>query len=148
MRFRPLVDPLFLLSVSLYALNRWWLKPHLDWDFLHTHLNDLICIPFWVPLLLLFQKGVGLREHDRAPERSEIIIPLLLWTWIFEAWLPASEVGRQWCVADPVDVLCYATGALVAAAFWRHRYRERGSAFPETVGSQSLSPSDPAESLW
>jgi len=125
MRFRPLQDPLLIVCLAVYALNRFVLKPYLPWSFLHEHLNDLICLPFWVPIMLFVQKSIGLRPDDQPPRASEIAIPLVLWSWVFEIWLPYTPFGRQWCTADPADIVSYSLGALGAAAFWNWWYGRR-----------------------
>jgi len=123
MRFGYVRDPLFLACVATYALNRFILKPHLATPFLHEHLNDLICIPFWVPIMLLLQRAIGLRAAGDGPPRAgEILIPLIVWSWAFELWLPYTAWGRTWCTTDPWDVFYYSLGALGAAVFWRGWY--------------------------
>ena len=123
MRFRYIFDPLFIICLATYALNRLVLKPHFAWAFLHEHLNDLICIPFWVPIMLLLQRVLRLRDTGHLPPRlSEILIPLILWSWAFELWLPGTSFGQSWCTADPLDVVYYGLGALGAALFWRAWY--------------------------
>ena len=53
MRYGYLKDPLFLFCLLLYGVNRWILKPYVPNGFSQNFLNDLICIPFWVPIMLL-----------------------------------------------------------------------------------------------
>ena len=47
-------------------------------DFSRDSLNDVICIPFWVPIMLFIMKKAGLRREDGPPTGSEILIPLIL----------------------------------------------------------------------
>jgi hypothetical protein len=122
MRFLYLRDPLFLFCVATYFINRLVLKRVWTEGFVHEHLNDVICIPFWVPIMLFIQKRVGLRPFDGSPRASEIIIPLVIWSWVFEIILPEIAVLGDACVADYLDVLSYACGALIAAIFWRFWY--------------------------
>lgn len=122
-RFRYLRDPLFLLCVVTYFLNRFVLKKIWNAGFVHEHLNDLICIPFWVPIMLFAQRKLGLRHNDDPPQPGEIVIPLLLWSWIFEILLPAAGWLGDWCVSDYLDVVYYTIGASVAAVLWRCWYR-------------------------
>jgi len=121
-RFRYLRDPLFLLSVATYFSNRLFLKSIWKDGFVHEHLNDLICIPFWVPIMLFAQRQVGMRDDD-PPRPGELIIPLVLWSWVFEIVLPATDWLGDRCVADHLDVVYYAVGALAAGIFWRCWYR-------------------------
>ncbi|MBN9521845.1 hypothetical protein J0H58_25570 [bacterium] len=136
MRFRYLRDPLFVACVAVYLVNRFVLKPAWEVEFVHAHLNDLICVPFWVPVMLWGERRLGLRSHDGPPEPVEIIIPLVLWAWVFEVILPRTAAFGRYCVADHRDVLYYAAGALGGAVFWRWWYgaAETGTAAPETAG--------------
>lgn len=115
--FRYGFDPIFLAGVLLYALNRLCLAPR--WGgaapFLTNFLGDLLLIPCALPLLLLLQRLTGLRTHDLPPTRGEIAGTLLLWAALFEIVFPRL-LGRG--VGDPLDVLAYSAGALLAALAW------------------------------
>jgi hypothetical protein len=124
-RFLYLRDPLFLLCVATYFVNRLVLKSLWKVGFVHEHLNDLICIPFWVPIMLFTQRQLGLRDGDHSPRPGELIIPLLVWSWVFEIILPQTAWLGDRCVADHLDVLYYALGALLAGLFWRLWYGGR-----------------------
>ena len=124
MKFRYLTDPLFLFCLFLYPLNRFYLKPHFTWSFLHNYLNDVICFPFCLPIMLWIQKQLHLRNSDSAPSAMEIIIPLIIWSWIFEIWLPQRPYWNKLCTSDPVDIICYSIGSLAAILFWHAWYRE------------------------
>jgi len=127
MHFRYLTDPLFLLCLALYSLNRWVLKPYFPNEFSQNYFNDLICLPFWIPIMLFIMKKIGLRADDAPPGGAEILIPLLLWSWLFEAYLPNIQAFKGVAIADHVDILCYAVGGLIAAIAWRLYYPARGS---------------------
>ena len=75
MPFLYLRDPLFLLCVGLYFVNRFILKQIWLSGFVHEHLNDLICIPFWLPIMLFVQRRLRLRDGDESPRPSEIMSP-------------------------------------------------------------------------
>jgi hypothetical protein len=121
--FQYLRDPLFLGCVVMYFLNRWALKPLWQGGFVHAHLNDLICIPFWVPIMLWVQRRLGLREWDGPPLASEILIPLFAWSWFFEIALPPSGLVGSRAVADHQDIVYYSLGSALAACFWQWWYR-------------------------
>jgi hypothetical protein len=125
MPFLYLRDPLFLFCLATYFVNRFVLKKIWDSGFVHEHLNDLICIPFWVPIMLFCQRRLGLRSSDESPRPGELVIPLLIWSWLFEIILPRTELMAGYCVADYLDIVYYALGALMAAVFWRWWYRPR-----------------------
>ena len=123
MRFGYLRDPLFLACLAAYFVNRLILKPFTSIEFFHSYLNDLICIPFWVPIMLFLMRKVGLRRGDGPPEAYEVLIPLIGWSYFFEVYLPGQAPFAQLAIPDPFDVFYYAAGALLASMFWRWKYR-------------------------
>jgi len=134
MRFRYLRDPLFLFCLALYFVNRLVLKPYLPEgmlrDFAYNSLNDVICIPFWVPIMVWMMRKARLRMVDAPPLAAEILVPVLLWSWFFELILPQIGPFRHIAVGDPHDVFCYTVGALFAALFWRAFYKNGESVVP------------------
>lgn len=124
MRFRYLKDPLFLFCVTVYFVNRWIIKPYFPNPFSRDSLNDVICIPFWVPIMLFIMQKLRLRHNDIPPTASEILIPLIIWSWVFEAYLPFTKFFKHLATSDYLDVLSYTEGALFSAIFWKFWYRE------------------------
>jgi hypothetical protein len=122
MAYRYLRDPLFLFCFALYFANRWFLKPMVSNPISERYLNDLICIPFWIPIMLFVLRRLRLRADDSPPKSHEILIPLILWSFVFELWLPYTTLFLGRAVSDPVDILFYCLGALIAALFWGHWY--------------------------
>jgi hypothetical protein len=122
MRYTYLKDPSFLTCVMVYFLNRWILKPYFPNAFSSSYLNDLICIPFWVPIMLFLMRRMHLRKTDLPPQANEILIPLILWSVVFEIVLPAVPFFKGLATADPMDVLFYTLGACLAAVFWKIRF--------------------------
>jgi hypothetical protein len=122
MRFRYLKDPLFLFCFVIYFANRWIVKPYFPNTFSQDYLNDLICLPFWVPIMLFFLKKVHLRNDDNPPALYEILIPLICWSWMFEVWLPGTTFFRKVSFSDYRDIFCYSLGALIAGVFWQIYY--------------------------
>lgn len=125
MPFRYLRDPLFLVCVAAYFINRWAIKPHVTGGFFHHHFNDLICIPFWVTPLVWLARRMKFRTHDRRPAGIELLLPLIIWSFAFEVWLPQTATFRDHSTADPFDILWYVCGALLATLFWDWWYRAR-----------------------
>ncbi len=125
MKFRYLRDPLFVACFILYFVNRWLLRPAFSLTFLHSYLNDVICIPFWVPIMLYGMRRTGLRRNDDPPHPHEVIIPLLIWSAVFELWLPQTRLFQGRAVADPLDIMAYTLGALGATLFWQASYGRR-----------------------
>ena len=117
-RFRYVFDPVCLACCALYALNRWGIKPHTHLAFFRFWFNDLLLIPCALPPLLQVYRWLKLRAHDNPPGLAEILIPVVLWGWIFEVYLPTNELGRGWCTPDPADIAFYVMGAIAATLFW------------------------------
>lgn len=126
MRFRYLTDPLFLFCFHLYFVNRFILKPYFPNSFSRDSLNDVICIPFWVPIMLFLMQKTRLRQDDAPPKGSEIIIPLIIWSWVFEAYLPFVPFFKHLATSDYQDIFSYTIGALISAIFWKFWYRSAG----------------------
>jgi len=122
MRFQYLRDPLFRFCVTLYFVNRWVFKPCLPNDFFRDSLNDVICLPFWIPIMLYLMRKTRLRRDDFPPRGSEILIPLIIWSWFFEIVLPGVPFFKHLATADCQDILSYTAGALFAAVFWKIWY--------------------------
>ena len=121
-RFRYCLDPVFLAGGLLYALNRLCLAPR--WGaaapFLTNYFGDMLLIPCALPVLLWLQRLVRLRTHDLSPTPGEIGGTLALWAVLFEVVFP-HFAGRG--VEDPLDLLAYASGALLASFAWALHYR-------------------------
>lgn len=119
--FRYLRDGLFLSCLFLYLVNRWVLKTLVPNVLSQSYLNDLLCIPFWVPIMLFGMRASGLRRNDSPPAAHEILIPLLLWSLLFEFILP-YWILENVAISDFNDVLCYTLGAFVAGVYWKFAY--------------------------
>lgn len=117
-RFLYWRDPLFLIGCAAYALNRWLLKPHLASRFLHGYFNDLWLIPCALPPILWLHRRLRLRAEDSYPQISEIALHFVFWSILFEYIGPKFMPHT---VGDPLDVIAYAAGAVVAGIWWRSR---------------------------
>lgn len=121
--FRYAADPVCLVAVLLYAVNRWLLKPHgvggaFGHAFFRGYLNDVLCLPLFLPPILFAQRLLGLRRHDDGPRLWEVLQHWLVFSVVFEVVLPRFP---QWfrTTADPLDVVAYLAGGLGAWAAWR-----------------------------
>ncbi len=110
-------DPLCLLAMGLYAINRWGLKPRVDVRFLHDHFNDLLLIPAALPLVLWAQRKFGWRNHDLPPDTKEIALHLIVWGIIAEGVGPFlfDHATHDWR-----DLVAYTAGAVLAGLWWRY----------------------------
>lgn len=110
-RFRYALDPLCLLALALYALNRWVF----DIQALRGWFADALLIPAAAPIYLWVERRLGLRPHDENPTLREIIFLLVVWTIAAEILAPILLTR---CTADPLDAVAYAAGSLVSVAWW------------------------------
>ena len=82
------------------------------------YLNDLLCLPLFVPIISYIQPLLGLRNNDVPPKLLEVLQNWLVFSIIFEVILPRfPNMFRT--TADPWDVLAYLGGGLAALLFWR-----------------------------
>jgi hypothetical protein len=118
--FRYGLDPIFLVALALYAVNRGLIKPHLHAysPFFDGHFDDTLLVPVALPVFLLVYRSLGLRPDNAPPRWWEIVLHLAIWSLFFK-WFGPVVLHRS--VADPVDVACYAGGGLVAWLLWRWR---------------------------
>jgi hypothetical protein len=115
--FRYLADPLCIAVLALYCLNRFLLRPHhLAGQFAHDHLNDLLCLPLFIPIVLRTQSLLRIRRHDAPPTLFEILHNWAIFSILYELVLPRLPIFNS--AADPYDVLAYLTGGLLAYAYW------------------------------
>jgi hypothetical protein len=122
MAFRFLRDPLFLVAVSLFLLNIFFLKAHFSHNpFFHSYLTDLLCLPVWVPFMLWMMHLVQWRG-DAAPHWLEILLPWLFWSCLFEVVLPHTSLFGRFAPGDPGDVAAYGAGGILGFFVWRAWY--------------------------
>ena len=115
--YSPARDALWLASLALFALNKWWIKPNFDGALWHSYLNDLLCLPVWMPICVWVFAKLKLRD-DAPPRALEIAVCLLFWSWVFEVLLPQTNVFGKFSAGDPFDVLAYAIGGVLGWIWW------------------------------
>jgi ubiquinone/menaquinone biosynthesis C-methylase UbiE len=123
--FGYLFDPLFLISCALYAINRLWIKPHTHIAFFHNWFDDSLLIPCALPLVLLAQRWLGLRERDTAPTFGEVAAHVVGWSILFELIGPYIMPTT----GDPWDAFAYACGGAVAYFWWKIAYARPAATF-------------------
>jgi len=135
MPFRYLTDPLFLCCFTAYWLHRGLAVLDLSTPFLRGYLNDVICVPFWLPMMLWLLKMLGLRRNDGPPNAIEVVIPVLIWSLLFEVVLPNQDFWPVPTVGDPYDILAYWLGAMLSVLFWNWYYAGRRGLEPVQQGN-------------
>jgi hypothetical protein len=111
-------DPVFLISLAIYVVNRTLIKPHLHHysPLFHGHLDDTLTVPVALPIYLFVYRWIGFRPDDEPPRWWEIGLHVAVWMVFFE-WFGPVVLHRG--VADPIDDCCIACGGLVAWALWQ-----------------------------
>jgi len=112
-----LLDPLFLFSLTIYAMNKFLFLKYDLWNykFCTDYLNDLLLVPVVIPIVLFFPKVLKLRDFYSPPTFLEIIVPLAIWSIAFELVGPFF-FGKG--TSDPSDVLAYCLGGLISWLIW------------------------------
>jgi len=116
--FRYFTDPACVISLIIYPINRFYLKPHhIGGWFTHGYLNDVLCLPLFVPMILYVQHIVGLRRHVRFPSLWEIFQSWAAFVLVFQVITP--RYPKVFITAgDPFDILAYLVGGIVAGIYW------------------------------
>jgi len=118
-RFRYFADPICISAIIIYAVNRFLLKPHgIGGTFGSWYLNDVLCLPLFLPMILYVQRRIGLRTHDGPPRMWEVLQHWAIFSVVFEIILPRFPQYFR-TVADPMDVMAYLIGGMFAWMWWR-----------------------------
>jgi hypothetical protein len=121
--YRPfgyLADPICIGSILIYMLTRWVLKPHhIGGCFVHGYLNDLICLPLFLPIILRAQSILGIRRHDLPPTLFEVLHNWVIFSVVFEVVLPRIPAFAS--TGDPWDCVAYMVGGIAAYFWWNRR---------------------------
>ncbi|HEY4329463.1 MAG TPA: hypothetical protein VGN88_06985 [Phycisphaerae bacterium] len=116
--FKYLADPVCIVALTSYAFDRFLLRPHgIQNAFTQSYLNDLLCLPLFVPIILYAQHLLGLRPHFSPPRLWEILHIWLVFSILFEVILPRFPTIFR-TTADPWDVVAYLTGGALGACAW------------------------------
>ena len=122
MSFKYLSDGLFLIAVSAYAVNFLVERFGGGNTLTQGYLNDLICLPFWMPILTYGLRRLRLRSHDRPPQPHEMLTAFAVWAFLFEVHFPNSQALKPYTYADPWDVVSYAAGGVLTWIWWQWVY--------------------------
>jgi hypothetical protein len=107
----------------IYLLNRFVLKPHhIGGWFTHEYLNDVLCLPIFLPIILRLQSSLGIRRHDLPPTFFEVIQNWAVFTLVYQLLLPRFPVFVT--AGDPWDSLAYLVGGMAAYVYWNGYCRE------------------------
>lgn len=120
MRYKFLLDPIFLISILLYSINKSLLifTSYLNKISLLTgYFNDLLLIPCVLPLLIFIINKLGFRSYKYSPQTSEVIITISIVVIICEFIGPFILIKGTY---DLVDILAYSLGGLISLILWKY----------------------------
>jgi hypothetical protein len=111
-------DPVFLICLAIYVINRALIKPSLHHysPFFHGHLDDTLTVPVALPLYLWVYRLIQLRPDDEPPRWWEVALHVALWDVFFE-WFGPKVLHQG--VGDPLDNWSIAVGGIMAWALWK-----------------------------
>lgn len=124
-QFRYVLDPLCLTAAVVYLAHRWWLAPA-GWsnEWARAYLNDVLCLPLFLPVILLLLRWTRVRKHDGPPTLWEVLHHWLIFAVVYELVLP--RFPSVWHTnADAWDVVAYLAGGLLAWTWWQCGWRAR-----------------------
>ena len=110
---RTLQHPLFLFSLLLFCLNRVLEQAQVFIWPLYAYLDDLLCLPLTLSLILAVQRTYFQNQSMALPVRH-IVFAVAAFGICFELLLP---LYKPLYTADLVDVLAYAFGAIAFHLF-------------------------------
>ncbi len=116
--FRYLADPVCIAALILYAMNRFYLKPHhVGGWFTRGYLNDVLCLPLFVPMILYAEHVLHVRPHFGFPRVWEILQIGAAFTLVFQVIIP--RFPKVFITAgDPYDILAYSAGGVIGWSCW------------------------------
>ena len=114
-------DPVFLISLAAYVINRALIKTNLHHysPFFHGHFDDALTVPVALPIYLLAYRWIGFRPDDQPPRWWEVALHVAVWNVFFE-WFGPKVLHQG--VADPQDDWSIAIGGLIAWVLWQRNW--------------------------
>lgn len=108
-----LKNPFFWIPCLLFWANQYLEKiQEVFLPFLHSYLDDLLAIPVVLGITLQIFRWIHRDNRQLIFTKKQVIIGLVYFGLLFEGLLPAWSAVY---VRDPLDLVCYAIGAIY---FW------------------------------
>ena len=105
-----LLNPFFLLAVSLYGVNRFLLSLVSLSAYQVPYLNDILCLPVVLTLALWLQQKLFRGSCRQRLNAAQVLFVGLYFAILFEGILPALA---ERYTRDYWDILAYAAGGIV-----------------------------------
>ncbi|WP_439880871.1 magnesium citrate secondary transporter [Pontibacter sp. MBLB2868] len=106
---KALFHPVFLLCLFVFGLNQLLEHAQVFIKPLHTHLDDLLCLPIILTIILAAERAYFQNPYFRLPWHYTLLA-LLSFTVVFEVILPAFSDRYT---ADALDIIAYSLGAVI-----------------------------------
>lgn len=106
---KVLLHPVFIVSVLLFALNQALEQAGVYIWPLYTHLDDILCMPIVLTLILAAERLYFNNPFFTHPKRY-LLATVLLFCVVFEWLLPLLSAKYT---SDILDVAAYIMGALL-----------------------------------
>ena len=106
---KTLKHPLFIISIILFGLNQLAEQAELFIWPLHTHLDDLLCLPISLSIILAAERLYFSDQKLTLPKRH-LILAVVLFSLIFEGVLPLFS---ERYTMDAWDIVAYTLGAWI-----------------------------------
>ncbi|EAZ82225.2 hypothetical protein [Algoriphagus machipongonensis] len=104
-------NPLFIFASLAFWLNQYFEKSlGVFIPFYHSYGDDLMAMPVVFGICLQVMRWIHPSKMELVFTKKQLFIGLLYFSIIFELVLPRVSTTYT---ADPLDVLCYATGTLM-----------------------------------
>lgn len=115
MYFSILKHPLFIICALLFGINQILERYfHYHLPYIHAYLDDLLCMPVLLSILLFLQRSITLRNPNYTFHIAHIIVAIITCSLYFEVYLPYYYPTKY--IADPLDIIAYCIGGFV---FWK-----------------------------
>lgn len=106
------------IATSAYLINRIGGIPLLGESipFLQNHFADCLTVSVALPPLMIVYQSLGISK-GLMPTHLDVLLHVTVWSLLCEGpwarWLCAHSTP------DPIDVLCYAGGGVMAIGIWK-----------------------------
>ncbi len=118
MRYKFLGDPVFLISILFFSLNKFLISYTtylLNIPFMTGYFNDFFLIPCVTPIILFISYKLGLRDNKSSPQNLEVFIVLTIFIVICEYIGPFLLNKGTY---DLFDIFVYTLGGLISMIIW------------------------------
>jgi hypothetical protein len=114
-----LKHPLFIIAVLLFLLNQVLERTGVFLPYVHSYLDDLLCMPVTLTMALFLQQKF-MRSPDYVFSKNHVAVVVIFYAIFFEVWLPEHSAHYT---SDPLDAIAYAAGGLVFYFFINNNFK-------------------------